>query len=117
MQALKAEIAGWSRELGFQAAGVSDIDLAEAEATLDELSESGYITKLPRMAGRKEPRYAHLLAGAVESEPEAPKPEAAAIVVRAENERIDALAEEMQQLRHEFQALQAEFEKFRKQFE
>ena len=92
-------------------------DLAEAEATLDELSESGYITKLPRMAGRKEPRYAHLLAGAVESEPEAPKPEAAAIVVRAENERIDALAEEMQQLRHEFHALQAEFEKFRKQFE
>jgi uncharacterized protein YceH (UPF0502 family) len=92
-------------------------DLAEAEATLDELRESGYITKLPRMAGRKESRYVHLLAGAMESEAEAPRPEPAARVVRAENERIAALAEEVQRLRHEFHMLLAEFEKFRKQFE
>ena len=92
-------------------------DLAEAEATLEELGESGYITKLPRMAGRKEPRYAHLLAGEVRAEEESLRPEPAAIVVRAENERIAALEEEMQQLRHEFDALHAQFENFRKQFE
>lgn len=91
-------------------------DLAEAESTLDELRESGYITKLPRMAGRKESRYVHLLAGDVEIEAEAQRPEPAARVVRAENERIAALAEEVQRLRHEFHILQAEFEKFKKQF-
>ena len=92
-------------------------DLAEAEATLEELRESGYITKLPRMAGRKEPRYAHLLAGEVQAEEGAPRPEPAAITVRAENERISALEEEVQMLRREFEALQAAFEKFRKEFE
>ncbi len=92
-------------------------DLAEVESTLDELSESDYVTKLPRMAGRKEPRYAHLLAGEVEIEAETPRPEPAAVVVRAENERIASLEEEVQQLRHEFDEPQAEFEKFRKEFE
>jgi len=92
-------------------------DLAEVEATLDELGESGYVTKLPRMAGRKESRYAHLLAGDVQVEEEAPRLESAAIVVRAENERIAALEEEVQRLRQEFDTLQSEFEKFRKEFE
>lgn len=92
-------------------------DLAEAEATLDELAESGYVTKLPRMAGRKESRYAHLLAGDVQIEETAPRPEPAAIVVRAENERIAALEEEVQRLRQEFDSLQAEFAKFRQEFE
>jgi uncharacterized protein YceH (UPF0502 family) len=92
-------------------------DLAEAEATLDELCESGYITRLPRMAGRKEPRYAHLLAGEVQAEEAAPGPESAAITVRAENERIAELEKEVQNLRREFEALQAAFEKFRKEFD
>jgi len=92
-------------------------DLGEVEATLDELAESGYVTKLPRMAGRKESRYAHLLSGAVEMEAEAPKPERAAIVVRRENEKITALEEELQNLRDNLNALRAAFEKFRKEFE
>ena len=85
-------------------------DLAEAEATLDELEESGYVTKLPRMAGRKESRYAHLLAGEVQVEEAAPRLEPAAIVVRAENERITALEEEVQRLRQEFDKFKREFE-------
>ena len=85
-------------------------DLAEAEATLDELEESGYVTKLPRMAGRKESRYAHLLAGEVQVEEAAPRLEPAAIVVRAENERIIALEEEVQRLRQEFDKFKREFE-------
>jgi len=92
-------------------------NLAEVEVTLEELSGSGYTTKLPRMAGRKEPRYAHLLAGTVEIETEVPKPEAAAIVMGEGNERLTALGEEVRKLRHELDALQSEFEKFRKQFE
>jgi uncharacterized protein YceH (UPF0502 family) len=92
-------------------------NLAEVETTLDELEESGYVTKLPRMAGRKESRFAHLLAGDVQVEEMPPRPEPAAIVVRAENERIAALEEEVQRLRQEFDTLQSEFEKFKKEFE
>jgi uncharacterized protein YceH (UPF0502 family) len=92
-------------------------DLAEVEATLDELAESGYVTKLPRMAGRKESRYAHLLAGEVEIETVVPRPEPATVIVRAENDRITELEEELQKLRHDFDVLQIAFETFRKEFE
>ena len=91
--------------------------LAEVEETLDELDESGYVTKLPRMAGYKESRYAHLLAGEVQAEEATPKPEPAAVIVRAENTRITALEEELQKLKEDFYTLQAEFEKFKKEFE
>ena len=92
-------------------------ELAEVEATLGELAESGYLKKMLRMAGRKEPRYAHLLAGEVEIGAEAPRPEPAAISVKAENQRITVLEEELQKLREDFNGLQAELEKFRKEFE
>ena len=50
-------------------------DLREAEATLEGLSERDdpLVVKLPRQAGRKEARYAHLLSGqpAVDEEAEA----------------------------------------------
>jgi uncharacterized protein YceH (UPF0502 family) len=91
--------------------------LSEVEATLNELSESGYVKRLPRMAGRKEPRYTHLFAGDVEIETDAPAPEPAALIVRAENERIAALEEETHRLRQQFDKLQSAFEAFRKEFE
>ena len=92
-------------------------DLGEVEATLDELAESGYVTRLPRMAGCKESRHAHLLSGNVEVEAEAAKPERPAIVVRRENEKIAALEEELQNLRDNLNTLRAAFEKFRKEFD
>lgn len=92
-------------------------NLEDVETTLEELCSIGYITRLPRMAGRKEPRYAHQLSGEVNIEAVSPGPEPATIAVRAENERIAALEEELQQLRQDFNALQAEFEKFRREFE
>ena len=92
-------------------------DLAEVEATLDELCGIGYVTKLPRMAGRKESRYAHMLNGDVQVEEELPQPEPAAMEVRAENERIEALEQELQQLRNEFNELLADFQKFKREFE
>ena len=91
--------------------------LEDVEATLEELCSMGYITKLPRMTGRKEPRYAHLLSGAVNTEPELPQAEPATLAVRAENERITAMEAELQQLRQDITALQTEFEKFRQEFE
>ena len=39
--ALKADIAAWSKELGFQQLGVSDIDLSEAESQLDQWLADG----------------------------------------------------------------------------
>ncbi len=92
-------------------------DLTEVEATIEELTESGYVKKLPRMAGRKESRYAHLLSGDVVVEPEAPKPEKAAIIVRRDNEKIASMEEEIKNLRQDLDALQAAFEQFRKEFE
>ena len=92
-------------------------DLAEVDATLADLADSGYVTRLPRMAGRKESRYAHLLAGPVELEQQTPAPEPAVLAVRAENERITLLEEELQKLRQDFDALQAEFMAFKKEFE
>lgn len=93
------------------------VDLPEVEATLNELRESGYITRLPRLVGRKEPRFAHLFSGDVKIEAPPPQPEPAAIIVRAENERIASLEKEVDRLRHEFDKLQSEFEAFRKEFE
>ena len=92
-------------------------DLSEVESTLDDLIESGYVTKLAKTAGRKESRYAHLLSGEVELEAEFPRPEEAAIIVRAENERISALEEELQKLREDLTVLQSDFSKFKKEFE
>lgn len=92
-------------------------DLAEVETTVEDLSDAGYLKQLPRQPGRKEPRYAHLLAGEPEIEENwEPRPEPATLEVRAENERIAALEEEMAALRQECAALRAEFENFRNEF-
>ncbi len=88
-------------------------DLAAVEEVLVELMEHEppLVVKLPRQPGRKEQRYAHLLAGAPElPEAEEAPPEAARLKVAAENDRISKLEEEVA-------ALKAEFETFRKQFE
>ena len=88
-------------------------DLAAVEDVLVELMEHEppLVVKLPRQPGRKEQRYAHLLAGApgLPEAEEAP-PEAARLKVAAEDDRIRKLEEEVA-------ALKAEFETFRKQFE
>ncbi len=97
-------------------------ELAEVEATLQGLIErepQPLATKLPRQPGRKESRYAHLLAGEVAiEERETPlRPEAATLEVRAENERISRLEEEVRLLRQTLSQLQQQFDEFRKQFE
>jgi uncharacterized protein len=82
-------------------------DLEAVESTLHRLDEVGFVNKLPRQAGFKEPRYAQLLAGDVEaSEEPAAAPERGA----PERDRIAVLEAAVADLRREF-------EEFRKRFE
>lgn len=97
-------------------------DLAEVEATLLGLSEredGPLVRQLPRQPGRKESRYAHLLAGEPEvpEEEEEPRLEAATLEVRAENERLARLEEEVGALRRELDELREMFTCFKGQFE
>ncbi|MDD5757773.1 MAG: YceH family protein [Desulfobulbaceae bacterium] len=93
-------------------------DITAVETTLNEMIEAEYVVKLPRQAGRKEPRYAHLLSG--EPTPEempAARPEPATLSVRNENDRIDTMSSEIESLREGLQQLRAEFTRFKQQFE
>ncbi|MBC8412396.1 MAG: YceH family protein [Nitrospira sp.] len=97
------------------------LDLEEVEDTLNRLisRESPMVIRLPRQAGRKEQRCMHLLAGEPDMEAlqrELPE-EAAAVRVRAENERISVLENELAMLRGELNQLKAEFIELRKEFE
>jgi uncharacterized protein YceH (UPF0502 family) len=77
--------------------------IEEVETTLNSLmsGEPPLITRLPRQAGQKEVRYAHVLSGEVRTtEPEAD----------AEPDRISKLEQEVE-------ALKRQFAEFRKQFE
>ncbi|MES2697506.1 MAG: DUF480 domain-containing protein, partial [Verrucomicrobiota bacterium] len=94
----------------------------EVEEALNALSArqpSPLVAKLPRAPGTKESRYAHLLSGPVEfTAPERVLPvEPAVAQVRAENDRIAALEQQVTDLRHELGELQQQFASFRKQFE
>jgi uncharacterized protein YceH (UPF0502 family) len=88
-------------------------DLEAVENTLERLGEAGLVKKLPRIAGFRESRYAHLLSGdvavedgALESAPSrAPGHEHPAVV-----ERIAALEEQLAQLRREFEDFRGRFE-------
>lgn len=95
--------------------------LEEVEKVLLELQEkeTPLIDKLPRQPGRKEHRYAHLLAGKPQlaAEESGAAPEAARLQVLAENERIAALEQDVSALRDELAALKREMTEFRKQFE
>jgi uncharacterized protein YceH (UPF0502 family) len=98
-------------------------DLREAEATLEGLAQRDepLVVKLPRQAGRKEARYAHLLSGqpAFDEEDEAlPAPAAAAPRARGgESERVARLEAEVERLGGELAEMRRQFEEFRRQFE
>ena len=93
-------------------------DIAAVEAALAEMMEAGYVIKLPRQAGRKESRYAHLLCGEPELNEEAQsRTESATLVVRHGNDKIEALSAEIDGLRADLEQLRAEFDRFKRQFE
>ena len=97
-------------------------DLEEVERVLAELverSEGALVVQLARQPGRKESRYAHVLMG----EPEESKAcaegpvDAVALEVRAEDERITALEDQVRTLKNELAEVQNAFAQFREQFD
>jgi uncharacterized protein len=88
-------------------------DLAEVESVLDHMPE--LVTRLPRRAGEKEARYAHLLSG--EPPVSTAAPSAAIPQVLQPADRISALEAEVVQLRREMEELKQQFAGFQKQFE
>jgi len=95
--------------------------LEEVEVILKHLAErkEPLVMQLPRQPGRKECRYAHLLAGVPEisEEPVVPAPEPATLRARAENERLAALETEVAALRGELETLKVQMAEFKSQFE
>ena len=67
MAALKAQIAGWCRELGFQHCGISDIDLETAETRLAEWLRQRFHGSMHYMErhGKRRSRPAELVPGTV----------------------------------------------------
>jgi uncharacterized protein YceH (UPF0502 family) len=96
--------------------------LDEVESVLQSLVERTpdiLVTKLPRLAGQKEIRFAHLLCGepqTVQSVVELP-PEAARVQVQSENERIVKLEVTVQTLQTQIDELKNQLAEFKKQFE
>ena len=90
-------------------------DLEGVESTLERLVEMGWVKKLPRQAGFKEQRWAHLLAGDVaaqeaESVAAASAGPAPADRGAADGERIAALEREVAELRRDFEEFRRKFE-------
>ena len=107
-------------ELRQRASRMHQLDsLEQVEAVLNELmeQEEPLAVKLARQPGRKENRYAQLLAGEPDIEELEQKAPAAILQVRAGNERIEELAQEVAELKAEMTELKSTFEEFRKLFE
>jgi len=85
-------------------------DLAAVETTLQHLSELGFVVRLSRYGGSREPRWAHLLAG----DPVAPVEETQTASAPAAQ---SPLAKRIAALERELAALRREFDDFRKRFE
>ncbi|HET9528982.1 MAG TPA: DUF480 domain-containing protein, partial [Blastocatellia bacterium] len=96
--------------------------LGEVESTLLSLTEregKPLVVKLPRLAGFKESRYAHLLGGPVNVEEmeSASRADSQAARSHSLGERVSLLQEEVETLRRELAELQGQFLEFKKQFE
>jgi uncharacterized protein YceH (UPF0502 family) len=83
--------------------------LADVEATLNHLMERtpSLATKLARQPGEKEPRFAHLLSGEIDSRAEPAAP----------SEHRSPLEERIVRLEADLEELKRRFEEFRRSFE
>ena len=98
----------------------STLEAVEGVLHLLTTRKEPLLIKLPRLPGRKENRFAHLLSGTPSIEEPAdhePPPEAARRHVGVQEARILALEEEVAKLRSEVASLTTAFAAFRKQFE
>ena len=94
-------------------------DLSVVHTTLKHLMEREppLAKLLPRQAGNKEARYAHLLSGDVEVREASAEREVAVSKSSAENGRLAELESEITSLQREIADLKQQFAEFRKQFE
>ncbi len=95
-------------------------NLNSIHETLEKLSkrESPLVKKLPRQAGMKEARYAHLLAGEeILDYNEFPAVAAGTDGSDSKNDLINSLQEEIKMMRNDLNLLKEQFLKFKKQFE
>jgi uncharacterized protein YceH (UPF0502 family) len=94
-------------------------DLEAVESTLERLADTGLVKKLPRIAGTRESRYAHLLSGDVLA-PEEMSLESASLRTFGREEPA-ALPEGVEVriagLEQELALLRREFDDFRRRFE
>lgn len=94
----------------------------EVEQLLEALElreDARLLMRLPRQAGHKEARYAHLLAGEpiLVEDDTAWREESAPLVKTTDKDRLGKLEEEVAQLREALQMLQQQFLDFSQQFE
>lgn len=95
-------------------------ELAAVEELLQNLMEreKPLVIRLPRQPGRKEHRFAHLLAGTPELDETLALPaEPARLLVAAENDRITGLEDRVATLRAELDEVKARLQAFQAQFE
>lgn len=107
-------------ELRQRASRMCPLDsLEQVEDALQEVieHEEKLAIKLPRQPGRKESRYAQLLAGEPEMETYEPTAPVAIQQVRPGNERIEQLEHEVAGLKQDVEELKAAFHTFRQQFD
>ncbi len=110
-------------ELHARTARLADFaDTAEMEATLDALVARDplpLVTRLPKRAGQKEVRYAHLLGGPVVTSDDVDAPAVdspSSLPASGVGARVDALQQAVDELRSEVAELRAQFLSFREEF-
>ena len=92
--------------------------LEEVDATINSLithDPEPLAVRLPRQAGQKEARFAHLLAGEVAVEEMAS--EVSPLRSRGREDRVAILESEIATLKNEMSELREQFDEFKKQFE
>lgn len=92
--------------------------LEEVDATINSLithEPEPLAVRLPRQAGQKEARFAHLLSGEVAAEEQAS--EVAPLRSRGREDRVTVLESEIEDLKGQVAELREQFEGFKKQFE
>jgi uncharacterized protein YceH (UPF0502 family) len=91
------------------------VDLTHVDVTLKALMTlpTPLVAQLPRRAGQKEVRYAHLLAG----EPQMETTDLGPAADPVETDRIEALEAAVDSLRAELAEMRARFEEFRLEFQ
>jgi uncharacterized protein YceH (UPF0502 family) len=106
-------------EIRSRCARIHNFDnLGEVEDVLDGLAQNPdgpYVKMLPRQAGRKESRYAHLFCGEPE-EGALPDPVPVEGIAPGES-RVEGLEREVSELKADLEALRQRFEAFAGQFE